>query len=382
MKEILKTLGSWCLQCVYRVFWLFPIKKDAVFFSAYSGNQYACNPKYISEELADRYAGRFRLIWCRKEGRSFPENYPDITFVKFRSLAYYKALLTSRVVVFNDLQHCSYLPFRRSQTLIQTWHGGGLYKKVGRDLPENTLWHDRRLARTIRKTSLFLSSSRAFSETVIRGAFGYNGKIAEIGLPRNDLLLNTDLSNAAADKVRRRLDLPKDQRLLLFAPTFRGLGEGCAENFDIEHVLAACRDRFGGEWKLLVRSHYLLAATGWNADPRCIDVTDYPDMQELLAAAAVLISDYSSCIWDFSLTGKPCFLFTPDLDDYRIDRNFYLDITKWPFPQGKTDAALCEAIRSLDAENYAENVARHLHDLGCRESGRSAQAIADFIASL
>ena len=327
MKEVLKTLVTWGIRCGLRIFWLFPIRRRQVFFSAYSGNQYACNPKYISEALAARYSQKLQLIWCWKD-TDFPDKPHGVRFVKFRSLRYFKELLTSRVVVLNDLQHCSYLPFRKNQMLIQTWHGGGLYKKVGRDTPNNTVWNDRRLARTIKDTTLFLSSSTAFSDTVVRGAFGFDGEIREIGMPRNDILLNADRAADAAKRVRSAYGFSENQRLLLYAPTFRENGTACPQTLDADRLLAACQARFGGDWKLLVRSHYLLAHSDLLCSPQCVDATAYPDMQELLCAADVLVSDYSSCIWDFSLTGKPCFIFAPDLDAYRFDRDFYMDIVQ------------------------------------------------------
>ena len=110
-----------------------------------------------------------------------------------------------------------------------------------------------------------------------------------------------------------------------------------------------------------------------------LDVTAYPDMQELLCAADVLVSDYSSCIWDFSLTEKPCFLFAPDLSDYQCERDFYLDIHKWPFPLAETTEELAQQLLQFDLAAYTEAVREHLSKLGSRERGNAAETLCEFI---
>lgn len=379
MKESLKTITAWGLRLVLSFFHLFPIKKNRIFFSAYSGNQYACNPRYISEALEKQYPGQFEKVWCYRS-QAFRTDDPGIRFVRFQSWDYFRLLLTSQVVVLNDLQHCSYLPFRKKQTVIQTWHGCGLYKKVGRDVPDNTVWNDRRLTWTTRSISLFLSGAEQFSQTVIRGAFGYNGRILEIGLPRNDILLDPQRSAEIAVSVRGALHVPATSKLILYAPTFRKSGESAAFRPEIDSVIAACRHRFGGDFVLLVRSHYLLSEKV--KDGNCLDVSDYPDMQRLLCAADVLISDYSSCIWDFSLTGKPCFVFAPDLGAYRVDRDFYMDVTDWPFPLAQSNEELVSCIEHFDPAAYTACLSQHFETLGCRESGHAAQTTAEAIADI
>lgn len=378
MKELIKTVISGGLRLALCAFRIFPIKQNRIFFSAYSGNQYACSPKYISEALEKQYPGKFEKVWCCQSDEFKAED-KNVRYVRFQSFAYFRLLLTAKVVVFNDLQHCSYLPFRKKQIVIQTWHGCGLYKKVGRDVPNNTPWNDRRLNWTVRSISLFLSGAKRFSETVIRGAFGYNGRIWEIGLPRNDLLMDAERSADAAEKVRETLGIPPETKLVLYAPTFRKAGEAVACFPETDAVIAACKEQFGGNFKLLARSHYLLAEASPAAN-HCLDASGYADMQELLCAADVLISDYSSCIWDFSLTGKPCFLYAPDLSTYRTDRDFYLDVFEWPFPLAQNNDELIRCITHFDEAAYADCLAKHFAQLGRTESGNAATETAEFIA--
>ena len=161
MKELIKTAGSFGIRTAMRLFHLLPIKKKQVFFSAYSGHQYTCNPKYISEYLSKTYP-ELQLVWCYRD-KPF-DAAPAQSLVRYGSFSYYRAILTSGVVVMNDLQNCSYIPFRKKQTVIQTWHGSGLYKKVGRDVPNNTFWNDRRLRWTTKRIAYFISGAAAFTD--------------------------------------------------------------------------------------------------------------------------------------------------------------------------------------------------------------------------
>ncbi len=377
MKELIKTAGSFGIRTAMRLFHLLPIKKKQVFFSAYSGHQYTCNPKYISEYLSKTYP-ELQLVWCYRD-KPF-DAAPAQSLVRYGSLSYYRAILTSGVVVMNDLQNCSYIPFRKKQTVIQTWHGSGLYKKVGRDVPNNTFWNDRRLRWTTKRIAYFISGAAAFTETVIRGAFGYDGEVKSCGLPRNDILLNAACRDEIAKKVRTRLGLKEDAHVILYAPTFRGSGDPSQQELEAERVLAACKTRFGKECVLLVRSHHTLTDRRGQAVSGTVDVSQYPDMQELICAADSMISDYSSCIWDFSLTGKPCFIFAADLTAYRVDRDFYMDVFHWPFPIALSNDELETAILQFDTNTYAENLKRHFNELGCCESGHASQTVGEDIA--
>ncbi len=104
-------------------------------------------------------------------------------------------------------------------------------------------------------------------------------------------------------------------------------------------------------------------------------------MQELIYVADVLISDYSSCIWDASLAGIPCFLYVRDLKKYLSDRNFYTPISEWPFPMAQSEDELCRIITNFNERKYAEDVASHHKALGSFESGEASKKIFEYIES-
>ena len=379
MRDLIKGIAVSTLRMCLRGLWLLPIRKERVFFSSYEGRQVTCNPRVIYDDLRRRYAGQFQAVWCVNDpAKASSLKAEGARVVRYRSLSYYRTLLTARVVVLNDLQGCSYLPFRRGQFVVQTWHGCGLYKKVGYDIPNKPAGYDKRLDYISKHISLFLSGAQGFSDTVIRGAFGYRGEILNSGLPRNDILLHDADRAKAAQTVRKSLGIPADRKLLLFAPTFRDRGAAHGRFLQNPAIAAALTDLLGGAYTCLIRTHYMDTLTDAALD-NAVDATAYPDMQELLAAADLLISDYSSCIWDFSLTKRPCFLFADDLSDYQTERDFYLDIHRWPFPLATNEAELLQNLRSFDRAAYEAAVDAHLRELGSFETGGACRLAGDRI---
>ena len=113
-----------------------------------------------------------------------------------------------------------------------------------------------------------------------------------------------------------------------------------------------------------------------------INVSGYADMQELICAADVLITDYSSSVWDFSLTGKPCFIYANDLSAYKEERNFYTPIEEWPFALAETNEELHENILNFDPEVYKHKVEEHHKELGSYETGHACEALYELLETL
>lgn len=173
--------------------------------------------------------------------------------------------------------------------------------------------------------------------------------------------------------VERLFGLSSDCRVVLYAPTYRDAGN-IYEPIDIDAVIVALKEQFGGNWVCLMRMHYLGSTKKEKSS--VISATDYPDMQELLAASDVLISDYSSSIWDFSFTGRPCLLYTPDVDLYVEKRGLDTPINTWGFPVCKTNTSLCNQILHWDGNAYKKKMAEHHNRLGSCETGKATEMIS------
>lgn len=378
MKQKIKYAVEHGIQNALQLFRLLPLQ-NKVSFIAFSGRQYSDSPRRISELLLKEHP-EIQQVWAFNEPEKFrflEEN--GIKVVKYKSLSYLYHTMTSKVYV-DNAEFWSILKFRPGQMVLETWHGGGAYKRVGSHRIDVNALEQQHAVEKMNKITLFLSSSKAFTNFVIRDAYQYRGEVLECGLPRNDDLLHPD--PAVSEKVRQVLDIPRDARVLLYAPTFRNSHTLDLYDVDFARLKDSLEARFGGQWIIALRMHYYLADKAMASQaPWLRNATDYPDMQDLLQCADVLLTDYSSCMWDFSLMHKPCFLYARDIAAYRGERDFYTPIESWPFPLSADNDGLAKIIADFDGERYRHAVKRHHEELGSTESGTAAHQCAERIAA-
>lgn len=354
-----------------------PFHPKRIIFTSYLGKQYSCNPKYISEYI-QKHAPEYEIVWAFQSPEEFSElEKYGIRLVKYNSFPFIRLCLSSGYIVTNvrDMNH---IPFTHRQTVINTWHGGGAYKTVGSSTAVQSP-SERFRQNIAHKTNLtFLSSSKAFTDLTLRNSFHHNGKILECGMPRNDILIHTADSDLRK-KVLDHFHLPADQKLLIYAPTYRENKTASDYSFDTKAVKTMLSQRFGGNWSILFRCHYYIVEDAKNLSSDYINASDYPDMQELLYAANMLITDYSSSIWDFSFTGRPCLLYATDLNDYQVSQGFYSDIHTWPFPLAESNQELLDNIQHFSFDTYTKAIQQHHEDLGSYESGTACWEVLKYI---
>ena len=378
MKQRIKYAIEHGVQNALQLFRVLPLQ-PRVNFIAFSGRQYSDSPRRISELLLKEHP-EIEQVWAFVEPEKFAFlNEKGIKVVKYKSLEYLYYVMTSKVYV-DNAEFWSALKFRPGQMVLETWHGGGAYKRVGGHRIDVNQREQQHAVEKMNKITLFLSSSKAFTKYVIRDAYQYRGEVLECGLPRNDDLLSPDPATAA--KARETLGIPAGAKVLLYAPTFRNSHTLDLYDVDFARLKASLEARFGGEWVIVLRMHYYLADKAMAVGaPWLYNATDYPDMQELLLSSDVLLTDYSSCMWDFSLMKKPCFLYARDIDEYRGERDFYTPIESWPFPLAADNDALAQVIAQFDDEQYRADAARHHAELGSTESGTAAKQCVERIAA-
>ena len=376
MKQRIKYAIEHGIQNALQMFRVLPLK-PRVNFIAFSGRQYSDSPRRISELLLKEHP-EIQQVWAFNEPEKFRFlEEKGIKVVKYKSLEYLYYVMTSRVYV-DNAEFWSILKFRPGQMVLETWHGGGAYKRVGGHRIDVNQREQQHAVEKMNKITLFLSSSKAFTDFVIRDAYQYRGEVLECGLPRNDDLLHPD--PAAAQRVRKALDIPENAKVLVYAPTFRNSHSLDLYDVDFAALKAALERKFGGEWVILLRMHYYLADKAMASQADFLrNATDYPDMQDLLQCADVLLTDYSSCMWDFSLMHKPCFLYARDISEYRGERDFYTPIEGWPFPLASNNDELAKVIADFDESAYRAAVDRHHKELGSTESGTAARQCAERI---
>jgi CDP-glycerol glycerophosphotransferase len=353
--------------------------RDAVLYECFNGRAYADSPRVVHQELVRRKAPLEHLWVVRDGGWRVPD-----TAVPVRELSkeYYEAYGRARFVVTND-----YWPrwaFRRSdQIWLQTWHGAPV-KSHGCDLAGRPSAVDeyRRALQQAAENWQFVVSPGAFATPILAGAFPFGAEVIEAGLPRTDTLLRSDRERLA-DEVKRRLGLPTGKRVVLYAPTYRDhLADDGGYRLGPLLDLDALHSALAADHVVLFRKHRLVnRALPAGAGRFVLDVSEYPDSMELLLVADVLVTDYSSAIFDFASTGRPMVFFTPDLEAYRDEiRGFSIDFESVaPGPLLRTTEEVVDALLQEEAvrAEFAERYERFLATYCALNDGRAASRVVD-----
>ncbi|HEU5024043.1 MAG TPA: bifunctional glycosyltransferase family 2 protein/CDP-glycerol:glycerophosphate glycerophosphotransferase [Spirillospora sp.] len=348
--------------------------RDAVLFSCFNGRQYSDSPKAIHEELLRRGTD-LEQLWVVNDAQA---ELPDtLQGVRLNGKEWQEAVTTSRYIVTNH-RLGDWFQRHPDQVVLQTWHGTPL-KKIGRDVKEVHFAYAPGMKSALQSKEKkpegpavpewsHLLSPNPFSTEIFRRAFAFKGEMLEVGYPRNDLLYSPE-ADTVAKSVRARLGIPEGKRVVLYAPTWRDdqyYSRGRYKH-DMRLDLDRARAALGDDHVLLVRLHSNVV-DGITEDPHGFvrDVSLYPDITELYLISDMMISDYSSVMFDYANTGRPMLFFTYDLADYRDRlRGFYFDFeAEAPGPLVETSDDLIDAIRDVEAataghqDRYKEFVAR------------------------
>ena len=366
---------------------VFPIKKNKVIVEVSGGQCYDDNQKYIIEEL-HKLCPDINVVWI-KDPRYAYELPSWIRPVKWRSWRWLYEYATAKIWTSNGMVP-DYFVKRKEQLYVETWHGGlGIKKVIGDVIGEcaadwtNTLF----LKNASDMADVFISNSDHLS-IIYRRAFKFHGPIWKCGYPKNDMLVQNNPEDA--ERARRELGIPKTCKVLLYAPTWR-LRFTKEQHIDmkvydldmqrLKHVLT---ETFGGEWTMAIRFHpslRLYAKDYQEAHPEVKDVTDYQDMQRLLMATDVMVSDYSSCIFDAALRRIPCFTYATDFEQYKYEeRGVYYEMEELPFPYAKNNDEMEENVKAFDIEDYLKKWDAFTVRMGLNETGHSAKDIAEKMA--
>lgn len=365
------------LRLIMHILHIFPIKNNRVVINSYRGQQYACNPKYISKQLVLLYPKEFEIVWAFNEPNKF-EFLKDegIILVKYGSIKYFYYEATAKISI-NNIGSFSWNPTRSGQEHINTWHAAVNYKEVALGEVHNDKIMKKTLLMTSKETTVFLASCRYFYENNLPEDFGYSGYVLKRGLPRNDRLYS-GIDADIVKKIKKKYSISNADIVVLYAPTWRYDAKNEIPEIDFLGLIKAVENRFNKPCTIIYRAHHITGSKGITHE-KVIDVTEYPDSQEIMMAADILVTDYSSMIWDYSLTKRPCFLFVPDMDEYISVRGFTLPIEKWGFPICKTNEMLVHAIRNYKDGQAAQCADNHHKMLGSYETGHASESVCKFI---
>ncbi|HEX8207757.1 MAG TPA: CDP-glycerol glycerophosphotransferase family protein [Solirubrobacteraceae bacterium] len=351
-------------------------------YNSFEG-RYSDNPRAIHEALVARGGDEHSHLWLADPAHV--QGFPDgVETVPYGTPQCIEALETADVVVANT--HTDLVWTKRPDALyLQTWHGTPL-KRIHWDVLWAPAGRLERLQRDVGQWDVLVSPNAA-STPLLRGAFHYEGEVLECGYPRNDVLLSPE-APALRERVRASLGIEEGRTAVLYTPTWRDdvVFEEGGKEFALGLDVEAFARELGDDHVLLLRLHYMLTGRLAAVDhPAVRDVSFHPDVAELYLAADAMVTDYSSTMFDFAVTGKPMLFFTYDLADYKDrQRGFYFDLEPLaPGPLVETNAELIDAVRSLPAlrERYAERYDRFRERFCHRDDGHAAERVIARVAA-
>jgi len=342
------------------------------------GRNYGDNIKYLAEYIG-RHDQKAKIVWGFHKS-VFQQTdcpFPKFQFYTFR---YYVEMLTAKYILSNQRLTRWVLRKRKGQVYLQTWHGTAL-KRIGKDIQtkkRRSLW--KRLTEPgvldhdVKMTDIMVSGSR-FMTNIYRNKFGFTGPIEETGTPRNDLFFGTHPE--VVKKVYDYYHIPSDKLIVLYAPTFRYDRQFTYYDIDAAGILKEWERHTGKACVLMVRLHPNMLDKADKIEALfpagTINASRYQDMQELLYAAGLLVTDYSSSMFDIMYQYTPVLLYTPDREKYGHNRGFYWDIDKLPFMVANQNTEIAQAIQAFNQEDYKQGVDDFLTEIGSVETGHACE---------
>lgn len=377
--------------------WLLPVKKNTVFFASFSGS-YSDNPKYISTKLHELYP-EVKIIWVSsyKNIKHFPSY---VETVLPNSKEFDRWLYRANVLIdhgsgfrYHYGSSCYIKRFilpvkKKRQYNFSTWHGTPL-KTIGKDIVDSDNVYSYYYKHTLSSSDCILAGNQFTKDKIVGALYGKKSVPCKMyGTPRNDIFFNKSID---IKSVKEKLKLPLDKKIIIYAPTFRdndinNSGISQMQQINFEQLFKSLSNRFGGDWVFVFRVHSVVSQE-INTEEltrkhgcKFINGNIGDDMMEYLVCSDVLLTDYSSSMFDFALTKRPCFLYCQDLDNYKNNvRGFYFSIDKLPFPISSNSENLCDSIVNFDSEIYECKVNSFLKEIGNIEDGHASERVVQDI---
>ncbi|WP_306187879.1 MULTISPECIES: bifunctional glycosyltransferase family 2 protein/CDP-glycerol:glycerophosphate glycerophosphotransferase [unclassified Streptomyces] len=372
------------LQVYERMLTRLPVRKGTVVFESHLGKQYSDSPRAIYEELRRR-GTPITPIWAYAGER--PQGFPkDVELVRRWSWGYLRALAQAEYWIDNQ-GYPLRLTKRPETTYIQTWHGSAL-KRMGFDEPGLRMLSEpeqRSYQQALDRFDHFVVRSEHDVRTLARAYRIPEHKLLRTGYPRNDALVRARQGAAPdpeAQRLAERLGIDPGRRVLLYAPTFRAAPDGRVKDFEFAFDVEDFAARFGDEYTLLVRAHYLNRLTlPPSVAGRVVDVSAEPDITPLMLLADALITDYSSVMFDYALLQRPIVFYAHDWEDYAQDtRGTYFDLlAEAPGPVPRTAEELFDVLGDLSTVGAAHEarLKEFVDKYGEYDRGDAAAQIVD-----
>ena len=389
MKKKIRTLIKKITIMIYRcMVKILPVKKNIILFESNLGRNYTGNPRAVYEEMVRQGLDeKYECVWFFENPRKkIPGKAKIVKRARFQYL-YYMAV--ARVWLF-DCRQPEFLIKRKETSYIQTWHGTPL-KKLALDMEQidsvvsSSIEEYHEQFRKNTSTWDYLVSQNRFSTETFRRCFAFEDKpILEVGYPRNDILFRRN-NEKYINKLKEQYNIPKDKKVILYAPTWRDnefYVQGCYK-FVSPLDFKKAQEELGDEYVFLVKYHYLVSdKIDWSEYEGFVySFNEKVDISRLYLIADMMITDYSSVMFDYSLLKRPMLFFAYDLENYENNlRGFYFDFLKEaPGPISKTTDQLIADIKNYDKTEWASKYAAFSEKYNKADDGKASEKIVEKI---
>lgn len=353
--------------------------KKRVLFISFSGKEYSDNPKAISDYLY-KHDKNIKQVWLFQDVKKYKGILPkEIKCKKFNKLNLFLYLATSKIWIDNDTLVYKYtlskMPKSKKQLFIETWHGDrGIKNSFYRD---PSFHANLPFGIETKNYCDYLLTGCKTIEKAYREMFNYSGKFLKVGSPRNDILYDKQKVSEITQKAKQKLGINEKTKILLYAPTYKFYNESKEyEQIDFDNLLMLLEKQTGDDWVVVYRTHHIKRGqTHYDKlfDGRAL----FKDMAEILPAADMLITDYSSCAGDYMVLNRPIVLYIPDYEDFvkSLNGTWWDLTTETPFITAKDNHELCQGvIKSLSQKDNG------LYDFyQCYENGKACKIIYEII---
>lgn len=384
----MKALVEKFIGIIFKGIGLFHSSKT-IYFESFHGTQFSDNPKAIYEWMKQEYP-EYHLVWGVNKGQEKPFRDEKVSYVLRFSIKWFLTMPRAAVWVINTRTPL-WLTKNKKTIYLQTWHGTPL-KKIGRDIESISIpgytkeSYDQSFTEESKRWN-YLVSPNFYSTEIFKGAFDFHGPVLEIGYPRNDILTKSKDNPVIKTKLKEKMGLPTNKRIILYAPTWRETAnrKDGKYSFDTEFPFDDVMESVDENTLVLVRMHYLVAKEidFTQLDERIIDVSESYDMSELLAISDLLITDYSSSFFDYAITDSPILFFMPDKKNYEEEiRGFYFPIEDClPGPIAETKKELIDRITQWHSNEAIKNknYEQFKDEFTSLEKGNASKYIAETI---
>lgn len=328
------------------------VDDNLVIFVSFMGMGFNDSPKAIYDYMKNHPEySKYRCVWAFEQ----PEKYPELETVKIDSFSYFKTALKAKYWITNTNIERGLRFKKKKQVYLNTWHGIAL-KHIGNDVKGRKDFNF--------KTVDHLVVSGDYDEKVFISAFNADpDSFLRCGMPRNEVLwLATEEQK---QEMRRKLSIPADKNVILYAPTWRDSTDG-GKSYEIKPPLDfdVWKKELGDEYVVLFRAHHQTTKVlGVVFDEFVRDASDYSAVNDLMIAADILITDYSAIAFDFSVLCKPILCYAYDYDNYLAERGTYFDIDeRYPNKSCRTEDELLNRIKNIDYATECSNTKRFRDD--------------------